>query len=373
MDRPVYLDYNATAKIRPEVIDALADVLRETGNASSVHAAGRRARRHVEDARQSVGALLGARPDQIVFTSGGTEANNQAMRGRDPATTLVGATEHAAVLESCPGAARLPVDGSGVADLAALEAACAGTRPDWIALMLANNETGVIQPVAEAAAIAHRFGARIHCDAVQAAGKIPVDFAALGADSMAVAAHKLGGPQGVGALIVREPDAAARLVRGGGQERGLRGGTESVAQIAGFGAAARIAGEQLPSSAALAGLRDGLERRLAETAPGFRVFGAGAPRLPNTSSILMPGVPSETQVIAFDLAGIAVSAGSACSAGRVEAPYVLAAMGVPEDEARCALRVSFGWDSAEEDIERFVAVWHDVRQRSGRREDRGKG
>ncbi len=368
MDRPVYLDYNATARIRPEVIDVLTDVLRETGNASSVHAAGRRARKHVEDARESVAALVGARPGQVVFTSGGTEANNQVMRECNPAKTLVSAIEHAAVLESCPGAARLPVDGTGVVDLAAMEAACAGTEPEWIALMLANNETGVIQPVAEAAAIAHRFGARIHCDAVQAAGKIPVDFEALGVDSMAVAAHKLGGPQGVGALIAREPDTAGCLLRGGGQERGLRGGTENVAQIAGFGAAARMAGEQLSSYTALAGMRDGLERRLAEIASGFRVFGTQAPRLPNTSQILMPGVPAETQVIAFDLAGIAVSAGSACSAGRVEAPYVLTAMGVPDDQARCALRVSLGWDSTNADIERFAAVWHDVWQRSGRRE-----
>ena len=243
---PVYLDCNATARIRPEVVDVLVEALRETGNASSVHAAGRRARRRVEDARREVAALAGASPDQIVFTSGGTEADNQILRASDPGRTVVSSVEHPAVLEACPGAVRVPVDSSGVVDLAALEAACRRIRPVRVALMLANNETGVIQPVAEAAGIARRFGARLHCDAVQAAGKIPVDFAALGADSLALSAHKLGGPQGVGALVVRDAGGADSLLRGGRQERGLRGGTENVAHIAAFGAAARIAREELP-------------------------------------------------------------------------------------------------------------------------------
>lgn len=359
---PVYLDHNATSRVRPEVVETVAEAMRETGNASSAHAAGRRARARVDDARREVAALVGAAPGQVVFTSGGTEACNQALRPCDPARTLVSAVEHPAVLEACPGAARIPVDGDGVVDLGALEAACAGRAPGWVAVMLANNETGVVQPVAEAARIAHRFGARLHCDAVQAAGRMAVDFQALGADTMAVSAHKLGGPQGVGALVVRDDGAVQGLLRGGGQERGLRGGTEGVAQIAGFGAAAALARDGAGGGARL---RDGIERALAAAAPGFRVFGAGAPRLPNTSRMLMPGVPADIQVIALDLAGIAVSAGSACSTGRAEPPHALAAMGVPEDEARCALRVSLGWDSTEGDAARFTAAWLDVWARCG--------
>lgn len=361
----VYLDCNATARIRPEVVDVLVEALHETGNASSVHAAGRRARRRVEDARREVAALAGASPDQIVFTSGGTEADNQILRASDPERTLVSAVEHPAVLDACPGAVRVPVDSAGVVDLSALEAACRRVRPVRVALMLANNETGVVQPVAEAAEIARRFGARLHCDAVQAAGKLPVDFAALGADSMALSAHKLGGPQGVGALVVRDAGGVDGLLRGGRQERGLRGGTENVACIAAFGAAARIAREELPAAAALAELRDGMERTLAADTPGFEVFGAAAPRLPNTSKMLMPGVPADTQVIAFDLAGVAVSAGAACSSGRVAPPYVLSAMGVPDDRALCAIRVSLGWDTTADDVARFVAAWRGIRERCG--------
>lgn len=367
MASAVYLDSNATAKVRPEVIQAVAEAMAQEGNASSVHAAGRRARRAVEEARGAVAALVGASPDQVVFTSGGTEANNQIMRECCPRRTFVSAIEHPAVLEACPGAAQVPVNPDGVVDLGELEAALRSAgNPEWVALMLANNETGVLQPVAEAAEIAHGFGAKLHCDAVQAAGKVPLDFAGLDVDSMAVTAHKFGGPQGVGALVVRDPGAASCLLRGGGQERGLRGGTENCAQIAGFGVAARIAVERMPEFAAVAELRDGLEARLASTTPGFRIFGGGAPRLPNTSKLLMPGVSSEIQVMSFDLAGIAVSAGSACSAGRIAPPYVLSAMGVPDDEALCALRVSLGWHSGPDDIDRLVDVWRDVFARASR-------
>ena len=367
MEPVVYLDSNATAKVRPEVIRAVAEVMAEEGNASSVHAAGRRARRLVEDARSAVAALVGASPDQVVFTSGGTEANNQVMRECCPRRTLVSAIEHPAVLEACPGAVQVPVNSDGVVDLGELETALrSADDPEWVALMLANNETGVLQPVAEAAEIAHGFGAKFHCDAVQAAGKIPLDFASLGVDSMAVTAHKFGGPQGIGALVVRDAGAVSCLLRGGGQERGLRGGTESCAQIAGFGVAARIALERMAEFAAIAELRDALEARLASITPGFRIFGGSASRLPNTSKLLMPGVSSEIQVMSFDLAGIAVSAGSACSAGRIAPPYVLSAMGVSDDEARCALRVSLGWHSGPDDIDRLVEVWRDVFARAGR-------
>jgi cysteine desulfurase len=364
--KAVYLDYNATAKLRPEVVTAMAATMAETGNASSVHGPGRAARAKVEAARRQVAALVGAEPDQVVFTGGGTEADNQVLQTADPARSFVAAIEHPAVLDACPGAHRVPVTADGVVDLGALEEMLvAADAPDLVAIMLANNETGVLQPVADAAAIAHRLGARVHCDAVQAVGKIPVDFAALGVDTMALTGHKFGGPQGVGALIVRDAAAAECLMRGGGQERGLRGGTENVAGIVGLGLAAEIAAARMGDYERLAELRDRLEARLRQSTPGFRVFGDGAARLPNTSKIMMPGVGSETQVMSFDLAGIAVSAGSACSAGRVEPPYVLTAMGVADEDALCALRISLGWDTSDADVERFIEVWSDIFARAG--------
>jgi cysteine desulfurase len=362
----IYLDYNATAKIRPEVIEALGGAMSKVGNASSVHGAGRDARKAVENARRQVASLISAAPDQVVFTSGGTEADNQVMLNCDPDRTFVSTIEHPAILDSCPGAHRVPVTGDGVIDLDALdEMLTAAGDPQVVALMLANNETGVLQPVGEAAAIAHRHGAMLHCDAVQAVGKIPVDFAALGADTMALTGHKFGGPQGVGALIVRTPDSINCLMRGGGQEQGLRGGTESVAHIVALGVAAEIATDRIDSYAALGELRDRMEARLLHATPGMRVFGGSAARLPNTSKLMMPSVSSETQVMSFDLAGIEVSAGSACSAGRVEPPYVLTAMGVADDEALCALRVSLGWDTTESEIDRFVDEWSRIFERAG--------
>ncbi|MEE2996141.1 MAG: cysteine desulfurase family protein [Pseudomonadota bacterium] len=366
MGQRIYLDYNATAKIRPEVIEALTTAMGSVGNASSVHSAGRNARKSVEKARREVAALVGATPDQVVFTSGGTEADNQVMRPCDPSRTFVSAVEHPAVLDACPDAQRIPVDSDGVINLEALETALAATdAPQMVALMLANNETGVLQPVAEAVEIAHRFGALLHCDAVQAVGKIPVDFGALGADTMAMTAHKFGGPQGIGALIVRTSESADCLMRGGGQEHGLRGGTESVAHIIALGRAAEISVERMDGYAELAVLRDWMEEELIQTTPGTRVFGGGVPRLPNTSKLMMPGVSSETQVISFDLAGIEVSAGSACSAGRVEPPYVLTEMGVSVEEALCAVRVSLGWGTTEGDIQSFVAEWARIVERAG--------
>lgn len=367
MDQRIYLDYNATAKIRPEVIDALASAMATVGNASSVHGAGRDARQTVEKARRQVAMLVGAAPNQVVFTSGGTEADNQVMRPCDPTRTFVSAIEHPAVLDSCPGANLVFVDEQGVIDLAALDAALAAAdNPQMVALMLANNETGVLQPVVEAAEIAHRYGASLHCDAVQAVGKVPVDFDALGVDTLALTGHKFGGPQGIGALVVRTPDSANCFMRGGGQERGLRGGTESVAHIVALGRAAEVAVERMDGYAALADLRDRMEARLIQATPGMRVFGGDAQRLPNTSKLMMPGVSSETQVMSFDLAGIEVSAGSACSAGRIEPPYVLTAMGVSDADALCALRVSLGWDTTDDDIDRFVAEWGRIFERAGK-------
>jgi len=334
----------------------------KVGNPSSVHSFGRAARNLVEDARERVARLVGARAADVVFTSGGSEANNLAVKGARAVRAIVSAIEHPSVLNAAPDAARIPVHSDGIVDLAALERMVAeAPRPTLIALMLANNETGVIQPVAEAARVAHAHGARLHCDAVQAAGKIAVDVGALGADTIALSAHKLGGPQGVGALIVREGAGLSALISGGGQEHGLRAGTENVAGIVGFGVAAECARDELDVYARIAALRDYMEQSL-----GARVFGANAPRLPNTSHIGMPGVAAETQVIGLDLDGIAVSAGSACSAGKVEAPYVLAAMGVPEREAATAIRVSLGRATTREEVDRFMAAWRALHRRTRR-------
>ncbi|HEX6978539.1 MAG TPA: cysteine desulfurase family protein [Alphaproteobacteria bacterium] len=368
MAAPVYLDCNATAPLKPAVIDAVVAVLAEVGNPSSVHRFGRLARRTIETARAEIAALVGAVPGQVVLTSGGTEANNLALNvpGR---TILVSAVEHDSVLRPACGATRIPVDRNGIVDLAALDRMLAGIDgPAVVAVMLANNETGVIQPVEEVVRIARAYKARVHCDAVQAAGKIRVDFAALGVDTLALSAHKLGGPQGVGALIVADETALTPLLLGGGQERGRRAGTENVAAIAGFGVAASLAAKDLDRMAEIAALRDDMEARLERILPGLPVFGRDVPRLPNTSCLAMPGVPAETQVMAFDLAGIAVSAGAACSSGKVAASHVLAAMGVSPHIAGSAIRVSAGWRSTRADFDRFVETWISLWTRLGRAE-----
>ncbi len=358
MTTAVYLDYNASAPVRPEAKAALADALALTGNASSVHRFGRLARRRLEDAREAVAALIGARAERVVFTSGGTESNNLALCGVGRARAQVSAGEHVSVLNAAPEAARVPLSRDGRVDLTALaERLDADPRPALVSVMLANNETGVIQPIAEVVETARASGALVHCDAVQAAGKIPVDMAALGVDLMSLSAHKLGGPQGVGALVVAEGIELTAQLRGGGQERRARPGTENLPGIAGFGAAAAAAGAGLESMAALAGLRDAMERRLRALAPELEVYGAAAPRLPNTSCFAAPGLTAETQVMALDLAGIAIGAGSACSSGKVTPSHVLAAMGAGAAEAGAAIRVSLGWDSAPEDIERFLEAW----------------
>lgn len=359
---PVYLDYNATAPVRPEAAAAVADALAATGNPSSVHRFGRAARKRVEDAREQVAALIGAAPGEIVFTGGGSEANALALAGAGRKRVLVSAIEHDSVLATAafldPETPRIPATGDGTADLDALSRLLA--RLDGAAIvsvMLANNESGVIQPVAEVARRAHAAGALVHCDAVQAAGKIAVDVAALGVDLLSLSAHKLGGPQGVGALWVSERVALAPSLRGGGQERGRRAGTENVPGIAGFGAAAAAARHGLADNARIAELRKKLEGAVLVRSNRARIAGIAAPRLPNTSCIVLPGLASETQVMALDLAGIAVSAGSACSSGKVRPSHVLAAMGLPAEEASAAIRVSLGWATTEADVARFVEAW----------------
>lgn len=368
MTEIVYFDYNATTPPRPEVADAMMEVLQVAGNASAVHASGRAARARVEVARTSISELINADTNQIIFTGSGTEANNQALRGSGRKRIFVSAIEHEAVRSARADAEFIPVDENGIINLEAIdEMLAASSEPAQVAVMLANNETGVIQPIAKVSEIAHHHGALVHCDAVQAVGKIPVDVAVLGADSYALSSHKFAGPQGVGVLVMRTPNTIERFVHGGGQERGLRAGTENVAGIVGLGVAARLAAEALPKYAKLAELRDELERRLRDIAPDMIVFGQASERLPNTSKMTMPGVPSDTQVMAMDLAGIAISAGSACTAGKVEAPYVLSAMGVADEISNTATRVSLGWRTQAEDLDKFVAAWENLYNRLGRK------
>jgi cysteine desulfurase len=364
MRRPTYLDYNATAPVRPEVAAAVAETLSTVGNPSSVHGFGRAARARLETAREQVAALVGARPAQVVFTSGGTEANNLSLAVTGRQRVLVSAIEHDSVLKAV-AAESIPVDRRGIVDLAALERLLA-TRPapGVVAVMLANNETGVIQPVAEAARIAHACGALLHCDAVQAVGKIAVDFNALGVDMLTLSAHKLGGPAGTGALIVADHVQLTALQRGGGQERGRRAGTENLAGIVGFGVAAEIAAAELGAMARLAELRDDLEQRALAAVPGAVLFGRDAQRLANTSCLALPGVSSEVQVMALDLAGVAVSAGSACSSGKVQPSHVLRAMGANAATAGSAIRISLGWGSTAEDVDRFLEAWCTLAARS---------
>lgn len=371
MRRTVYLDYNATAPVKPAVAQAIAEVSSEAGNPSSVHGFGRRARKAVEDARQRVAALVGAEPERVIFTSGGTEANTLALRGAPCRRLLVSAVEHVSVLDAAKAAERevtvLKVDHAGIVDRAALAVELESGEGPWlVSVMLANNETGVIQPVAEIARIAHLNGALFHCDAVQAPGRVPMAFADIGADYMSLSAHKFGGPKGVGALVLAPGVDIRPLQVGGGQERGYRAGTENVTGIVGFGIAAELALEDLERASELAEMRDGLEARLRALEPGVRVLGLSSPRLPNTSCLTMPEVRAETQVMALDLEGVAVSAGSACSSGKVESSHVLRAMGVPEAEADNAIRISLGWQSREADIDRLVEAWERLYRRAGK-------
>jgi cysteine desulfurase len=362
-----YLDWNAGAPLRPEARVAVLTALDLVGNPSSPHSEGRRVRAMAEDAREEVAALVGAKPAEIVFTSGATEANNAVLAGGWRAIMLAG-IEHDSVLAPARnlgqgGKARiveLAVDGNGRIDsehVAGGGREAAGAGPVLLSLQLANNETGIVQPVAAAAEAARSQGLALHTDAVQAAGRMAVDFKALGVDYLSLSAHKIGGPKGVGALVIRDGAALPPLIAGGGQERRRRAGTENVPAIAGFGAAARAAARDLQSIERVRALRDRVEAEVLAVTPSAVVIGADAERLPNTTSIALPGASAETLVIALDLAGVAVSAGAACSSGRVGASHVLEAMGLEPTLARAAVRVSLGWGSTGEDVAAFADAW----------------
>lgn len=368
-DHRLYLDHNATAPLRPEAREALTQALALTGNASSIHREGRQARALLEAARRQLADLLGRAPAAVHFTASATEANNTLLRGLELGggrpRLLLSAGEHPSVLAAAPEGERLALRPDGRLDLAALERALAGPRPALVALQAANNETGVCQDLAAAATLCRAAGAWLHVDAVQAAGRLEPTAWSGAADSLALSSHKLGGPQGAGALILLRSEGAEVTLRpllaGGGQEGRRRAGTEPVALIAGFGAAAEAAARDREAAAPrLQDFRDALESGLRALEPETTIFGEAAPRLPNTTCFAVPGVKAETALIALDLAGVAVSSGAACSSGRVERSHVLTAMGAAPGLAAGALRVSTGWDSDEEAVAGFLDRWAKV-------------
>ncbi len=361
-----YLDYNATAPLHPDARKAMIAALDVTGNASSVHGEGRRARGIIEAAREDVARLVGSKPSEVVFTSGATEANAWAIaQGWD--TIFVAGIEHDSVLAPAKASGaqiiEIPVGADGVARISEVARhAQSGEKlgRTLVALQMANNETGVIQPVAEFAAIAREHGFSMHVDAVQAAGRLPIDFASLGVTTLSLSGHKMGGPKGVGALLIRDHVDLVPFVRGGGQERRRRAGTENIAAIAGFGAAAVQAHAALVAVSRIVLMRDQLEAEVRKLSPNALLIGADAPRLANTSAIALPGKHAESMVIKLDLAGIAVSAGAACSSGKVGTSHVLQSMGFDAGVAGAAIRVSLGPETTEHDIAAFLAAWKTI-------------
>ena len=363
MTNPVYLDYNASAPLCHEARQAMLVAMEIAGNPSSVHASGRAARKIVDHARRKIADLIGGDAERVIFTSGGTEANNLALNGLEDVTVFTSAVEHPSVIEARSDAKRIPVDANGVIDLAALEtmlrAASDAGQKVLVSVMLANNETGVTQPVAKVGLLAREYGAKVHCDAVQALGRLPVDMGQLLVDMVSISAHKIGGPKGIGALAIAPGVMLVPQIRGGGQEKYRRGGTENVIGIAGFGAAAERADTSRAKMDDVRALRDRLETVLASEAPELLIAGKGTDRLVNTSCLILPGMPGETQVMALDLAGVAISSGSACSSGKVRESHVLKEMGVTDPGS--AIRVSLGLETTDEEIDTFIRVWSRMR------------
>jgi cysteine desulfurase len=369
-----YFDWNATTPLRPEARAAMASAWDLSGNPSSVHAEGRQARHLVEETRTVIAGALGALARNVVFTSGGTEANALALSpglhrgsGLPVKRLLMSAIEHISVLAGGrfphDMIATVPVSRSGTIDLYTLRTMLASGPPALVSLMAANNETGAVQPVPEAAAIVHESGGLLHVDAIQAFGKIPFNLSTLGADLVSLSAHKVGGPKGVGAVVTADGVTGLEpLLRGGGQERGRRAGTEDVAGIAGFGAAAKAAIAAMATDARrIEGLRNRLEAGLCED-PEVTVFSVDMQRLPNTILFTAPGLKAETAVIGFDLEGVAVSSGSACSSGKVQPSHVLQAMGVSSEQAQGAVRLSLGWSTSDGDVDRCLEAWRKLRR-----------
>lgn len=369
----IYLDYNAAAPLRPCAFEAMTAVFQKIGNPSSIHTFGRHLRQVVDQARVQIASLIHATAPQIIFTSGGTEANNLALYGlkTDVSQIFVGATEHDSIYASRGrDVTIIPVDAQGMIDQNAFAHLLEQAAPPFlVSIMVANNETGVIQDIAPLAQQVRRQGGFFHTDAAQALGKIALDFQALHVDLMTLSAHKIGGPAGVGALVVQESVPLQALLKGGGQERGMRSGTPSAALIAGFASALVEAEKQREAGKWCQNQRwhQWMEQMLKEASPEAIIFGEKVPRLPNTTCVTMPKVSHETQVIAFDLAGIGVSAGSACASGKVKASHVLTHMGFSADIAQTALRMSSGWQTVEEEVIQFMETWKKISTQRGKR------
>ncbi|MTI09523.1 cysteine desulfurase family protein [Curvivirga aplysinae] len=369
----VYLDYNATCPLRPEAKEAMLKAMDLPGNPSSVHSAGREARRVLETARRQVAKLCDVQADQVIFTSGATEANNMVFKGVSQDTyILTSAIEHDCVIDSTTNAERLPVTKAGILDLEILKVRLEELttsfpeRPILLSVMAVNNETGVIQPIDQIVEIAEAYKVNMHCDAVQAAGKIQLPKVGGALRCMSISAHKIGGPKGVGALIIDADFELTALIHGGGQERRRRSGTENMIGIAGFGAAAEKALDEVNQLQEYQELRDKFERDMKQAIPIVQIMGEEADRLPTVSNIALPDVKAETQVMAMDLAGISVSAGSACSSGKVKQSHVLEAMGYPFEIAGSAIRISLGWDSKPEDMIKMFQAYKRYAEKMGK-------
>jgi len=362
MSSKTYLDHNATTPPRNEVIQITQKAMASPHNASSIHAFGREGRKYIEQAREQIALLTNAPATQIIFNSGATEGNNTVLQHFAGERILASAIEHPAVLEAVKDVEHIPVTPQGLVDLNELENLLKDKKTGLVSIMLVNNETGIIQPVKEAAALSHKYGALFHCDAVQAAGRIPIDIARLGIDFMTLSAHKIGGPQGVGALILGICGVTPTLLTGGGQEKSARAGTENVAGIAGFGVAAKLAHQELQDfQKNTRPLQQKLENAL-NAMSGIQIYDE-TERVTNTTLFSIPGISSETLVMSLDLENIAVSNGSACSSGKVKPSHVLKAMARNNKEATSAIRISTGWNTSENDIDRFLEVWQNIYQR----------
>lgn len=364
MNNKAYLDYNATAPIRPEVLNFMTGIMAKPHNASAVHGYGREGKKIIDSARRQIAAATGADANNVIFNSGATEGNNTvlkhfAAKGR----VLVSDMEHPSVLDVIPSAEKIPSLKSGLVNLDALEEMLKADKTELVSVMLVNNETGIIQPVLEISKLAQRYGAWFHCDATQALGRIPLEINALGIHFMTCSSHKIGGPQGVGALILGLCGETPTLLDGGGQEKRARSGTENVAGIAGFGMAAEMAANNLDGYQTLSRIRDTLEDEIKSIAPKAIIYGRDESRVCNTTMFSLPGTSSETMLMAFDLEGIAISNGSACSSGSVKASHVLKAIGASDEDATSALRVSLGWNTSLEDVNAFLEAFRKISDR----------
>ena len=359
--RSIYMDYNASAPLLPAVKGSMISLLEMVGNSSSVHSHGRAMRSYVDSARREILSNFCAQGAKLIFTGSATESNNMALRGVKAKSYIVSSIEHPSVFQARGDLYHIPVGRDGIVNLEALEALLKELpTPALVSVMLVNNETGVIQPIKEVARIAHAYGAIVHTDAVQAVGRIPLSFHDLDVDIMTIAAHKFGGPMGISAVIYKDAIELSPLILGGGHEQGLRAGTQNVALIEGMRVAIEEACRASEDLEPLKLLRDQMESQIRELCPESRAIGGESKRIHNTSCLFMPGVSAEVQLMAFDLAGISVSSGSACSSGKVRSSHVMEAMGVDVAQTGGVLRISLGWNTKKQDVDAFVQTWAQI-------------